>query len=105
MVANPQRRLEIIVNVTGIGIGIKVNFTGIRIGIGIIEFVKHLNRNQIMLELESKSESKFWATLESESESESPGINFNSAMDDAAVHSLLTISLPGGATAMLMRCS
>ena len=46
------------VNVTGIGIGIKVNVTGIRIG--IIEFAKHWNMNQ-----------NFWATLESESESES----------------------------------
>ena len=53
-----------LVNVTGIGIGIKVNVTGIRIGIGIIEFAKHWNRNW-------NRNHGFWKTLESESESES----------------------------------
>ena len=59
MIGNPRLRIEITVNVTGIGIGIKVNITGIRIG--IIEFVKHWNqnwnRNHMILELESELES------------------------------------------------
>ena len=57
MIGTPRLRLEIIVNVTGIGIGIKVNVTGIRIGIRIIEFPKHWNRNQMTLESELESES------------------------------------------------
>ena len=42
MIGNPKLRVEIIINVTGIEIGIKVNVTGIRIG--IIEFAKHWNQ-------------------------------------------------------------
>ena len=62
MIGNPRLWIEIIVNVTGIGIGIKVNVTGVRIGIGIIELAKHWNRNW---------NRNFWATLKSESELES----------------------------------
>ena len=51
MIGNPRLRIEIIVNVTGI-----------RIGIIIIEFAKHWN-----IMLDSESDSKFLASLESES--------------------------------------
>ena len=51
MIGNPRLRIEIIVNVTGI-----------RIGIIIIELAKHWN-----IMLDSESDSKFLASLESES--------------------------------------
>ena len=52
MIGTPRLGIEIVVNVTGIIIGIKVSLSGIRIGIGIIEF-GNLNHG-------------FWNILESE---------------------------------------